>query len=210
MEIVCNVEMGQIVISNQDECTCNGTNSSLSDSQLVITGKSSLFSARIDDSHIVIGFSGIDINTTAPIMISSSSVTIVFSDSNRLSSSSPIHAGLECSSGSNLSIVSVRTGSLSAVGGQDSSGIGTGANGTCNMILIVNGSLSASGGTGIGSGSGTLKSSSQVEDVIIESGEINTTSLYGSGSGLGSGHGYYGNSNVLNLTIMNGNITSSS
>jgi hypothetical protein len=208
MTLFCDIGVSEIIISDQTESTCNEINFSFSSSQLVITGNSSTHSAKIDNANLTVVFSTINVKAMAPIMISSSSVFVVLSGSNQLNSSSPVHAGLECSSGSNLSIASISDGSLFVYGGLNSSGIGTGANGTCSGICILNGSLSASGGTGIGSGPGTSMSSSQVGEVIIQSGHVIATGL--SGAGIGNGDAQYGNSTVVNLMIMNGNITSTS
>jgi hypothetical protein len=176
----------------------NGMNTSQSHSQLHITGNSSVHSVKISSANMTTKLSMIHPNTTIPMPISNSCVTIMLTGSNYIQSSSFLHADVKCYYGSNLSVVSIGHVSLFDIGGSESSGIGSAKNGICRIICIVNGSLSASGDTGIGSGS-----LSEIRAVVIQSGEILATRL--SGSGIGSGDAQTGRSILFNLTIMEGN-----
>jgi hypothetical protein len=57
---------------------------------------------------------------------------------------------VECARWLNVSIAAMDGGSLTVITGTSDSGIGTTANGKCQSLEILNGSIAARGGTGIG------------------------------------------------------------
>ena len=125
-------------------------------------------------------------------------------------------AGIEASSGSNLTISSASgdystEGKLTAIGGHHGSGIGgaCGAGGgisTGGSITIKGGTIEAKGGdlaAGIGAGTGGI-----FNNISIEGGNINATGGR-SGAGIGSGGLPLSNAprnNTGNITIKGGNI----
>jgi hypothetical protein len=204
MSLECNISLSDILVS-KETLICNKQHYPMNRSLLIVTGKSSSHSIRINAANLKVHFSNLFINTESPLVISGSSVLLIAKGVNELRSTSSINAGIECSDNSNVTLASFEKGSFSVIGGSNSAGIGSKMNGICNSVLIENGSVKATGGTGIGSGNGN-HDLSEVAAVTIRSAAIQVKSLY-HGSGIGSGSGNYGNSTVINLSIHGGNIT---
>jgi hypothetical protein len=89
---------------------------------------------------------------------------------------------------------------LTLIGNSTGPGLGTAGRGTCGMIEIHNGSVSASGATGISSG----VNGSSTEAIRILGGNISTQRS--DGAGIGSGAGY---SHVTRIEILNGTVNAS-
>jgi hypothetical protein len=119
--------------------------------------------------------------------------------------------GLGCAADSNVTLQAVELGSLSATTGGSATGIGGEADGFCESLTVVNGSVSGAGGTGIGSrrGRGRDGAESRLGALSIHGGEIRAKGM-DLGCGIGTASGETGSSTVVNLTIVSGNITASS
>jgi hypothetical protein len=86
--------------------------------------------------------------------------------------------------------------------------LGAAANASCGSVTIMNGSVDAVGGTGLGSGWGLNGGFSRHGRLVIEGGDVRASGT-NSGCGVGTGQGSYGVSTVDELTIWNGNLTAS-
>jgi hypothetical protein len=165
MSLVGNISLDDVLVS-EEALICNKQHYSMNYSPLIVIGKSSSHSIRINAANLKVHFSNLFINTESPLVISGSSVVLVAMGVNELHSTSSNHAGIECSDNSNVTLASFEKGSFSVVGGSDSAGIGSKKNGICSSILLENGSVKAIGGTGIGSGNGNY-GLSQVRAVTL-------------------------------------------
>jgi hypothetical protein len=99
-------------------------------------------------------------------------VTVVVAGTNTISSTARVHAGIECSLASNITVQAEGDRSLFVTGGTGSAGIGTGGNGTCGWMSIQNGSIDSVRGSGIGAGCGECGRQSRLEGLIIYGGRI--------------------------------------
>jgi hypothetical protein len=91
------------------------------------------------------------------------------------------HPALECGGLSNISLQTAGGGLLSLVGGASVPGLGAVGSGTCGAVDIHNGSVAASGATGIGS----VVNVSSVSALRVFGGNVSAQGL--SGAGIGSG-----------------------
>jgi hypothetical protein len=107
--------------------------------------------------------------------------------SSKLTTNSRLHAGLECSGVSNISVSGFSRAELFSNGGALSAGLGTGTFGSCNSIRLLNGSYSLSGGTGLGAGFSNSSGNSVVNLLEIVRGTIKARAT-NSGAGIGSGY----------------------
>jgi hypothetical protein len=195
----CNISLSPITLVGKT-LHFGIANYSLSDSTIVISGNSCHHSVAIRYSNVTLHFADLLITTDAPVVIEGSSVVLLGSGLNRFESFSAIHSGVECSSGSNVTLMSVDFGHYFVLGGEDSSGIGSNGNGNCESIVLKNVSMEVSGGTGIGSGLGISGGLSRVGNVFISDCVVRSSGSFG-GSGIGSGRSKEGFSIVENMTI---------
>jgi hypothetical protein len=84
---------------------------------------------KIENTNVTVDFQGMNINTSAAVVISASSVTIVGKETNTMTSMGARNAGIQCSVGSNITIQADGESSFFVTGGENSAGIGTGGNG---------------------------------------------------------------------------------
>ncbi len=123
--------------------------------------------------------------SSGPAIKCEGDATITLVGSNTVSTSASGYPAIQAGpSGKTLTIQG--SGSLTANGGSEAAGIGSGYNSTCGAITISGGTVTASGGdlaAGIGSGQrGTCG------DIIISGGTVDATGGdYGAGIGSGSG-----------------------
>jgi hypothetical protein len=147
--------------------------------------------------------------------------TILIEDGNITSNGTTLDSGpgigsSSCAHGkSTIESLVVMHGAVTASGGGDSAGIGSGhgyhnGRSTMSRLAIVDGVVSATGGlhaSGIGSGCATDGANSYVEALIIAKGTISATSGNGA-SAIGSGYAARtGRSYIGDLTIENGVLT---
>jgi hypothetical protein len=125
-------------------------------------GSSSVRSVAILNSNVTIEFFNVAItlsiqSSPSAVTIVSSTIQLVMASSNAFHSSSHETSGIECSSGSNITLQQASLGSLSASGSSMAAGIGLRRTNLCSSVTITNGSASATvlSGPGIGSGDGS-------------------------------------------------------
>jgi hypothetical protein len=93
--------------------------------------------------------------------------------------------GVECARLSNISIGAIETGaSLTVVGG--ASGIGTNGNGRCELLELLNGSVTATGETGIGAAPALRGNSTFLGTLHIHGGTVTGISTT-TGAAIGGG-----------------------
>jgi hypothetical protein len=206
MEIVCNITEESVAISN-NLLSCKGQNTTLSlNEQVRIVGSTSVNSISVRDSSVTIELLLVTIESQLPFTSIHSNVTVVQSGRNELLASGLSQSGIDCSEfTSYVFLTSSAESSLIASGDGGGSGIGSGINGTCDSLRFINGSYTASGGTGIGSASSMVFDNSRVGHIWIESGTFIATGSNG-GSGIGSGASTGGASHVGGISILDGNI----
>jgi hypothetical protein len=168
--MLCDIQSGPVTVVSED-LSCNGSNQTWND-VIFVTGDSSRFSVSISGSEVTLVFVDVNVSGSPPVSISSCSVVLVSVGVNRFVSTSSVSAGIECSSGSNVTLQGVEDGSFFAVGGSFSAGVGAGGNGTCGGLDIVNGSVDAE--NGLGSGCGGYGSHSILSRLMIRSGQVRT------------------------------------
>jgi hypothetical protein len=203
----CNVTEGPVEILGT-RVVCNGGDSFVLDNLLEITGVSSSSLVKVTNADAYLVLSGLSITQDIPFVVNQSSVQIFLNGSTSLTARSSLHAGLECSGFSNISLGATSDGSLLVMGGSLSAGIGTAALGSCNAIQIVNGSYTISGDTAIGSGFASSSGNSVIDLIEILNATVNAQSY--DGAGIGSGYSNGGTSTVGFINILGGEIKSSS
>jgi hypothetical protein len=209
---VCELNQGGVEIENENLVNCNGTSLNTSGDSVKVTGESPNASISVTRSSVTLFLSEVNLSaeTSAPVFVSESSVVLKIEGTNFVGTLSLYHAGVECSSDSNIT-VTTDGGSLLAQGGPTASGVGTGFGGKCGSVSIVNGSVGSFGGTGIGCGSGNSTESSFLGELRITDARIESnSSLKGSGIGSGFASGLRGSSRVGSLVIENSTIETSS
>jgi hypothetical protein len=150
--MICDIEIGSVKVSSNN-VHCNETLQS-SATMIFVIGDSITNDIEIDCSQITVAFQGITMSTPAAVTISASSVTLTGAGTNTIRSTSAMKAGIECSLNSNRMVQTIGESSLFVTSGSTSAGMGTGGNGTCGCVTILNGSVDSRGGTGIGIGIG--------------------------------------------------------
>jgi hypothetical protein len=215
----CDLTKGSVAVKASKLASCNGTTVSVTLTKLHLFGKTTSYSVAISGSTVEVHLTDVEISASTPIAVSNSDVTFVLSGANSLKSTSLTHAGLECQDSSAITLRSTLGGSLTAAGGSSASGIGTGASGTCDSITIADGAIAASGGTGIGAGSGSPTvvllggGSSKLNQIVIQGGTIRAVGALGAGIGAGYAYGVEktsASSTVGLIAIGGGNVTASS
>jgi hypothetical protein len=198
-EYICELALGVVSVVEED-FACNNAGIMERGPQIVVT-TSSANAVSIKGADVILILRNLEAKAATPIDIQGSNVTLVTEGTNRATTSTEASAALQCGGESNVTLMGRGTGSLVATGGKHSAGFGSGTNGACASIRIVNGSLTATGGTGIGSGRGSF-----VGVVLIEEGKIVATGTRG-GAGIGTGYDRGVRSRIENITIKNGAIT---
>lgn len=113
----------------------------------------------IESSTVQIQLSDVSISSVSAFHVSNSDLALIFRGRNTLTSTATSAPGLECSDESNITLQAASGGSLAATAGWSGAGIGTGENGVCGSVTIMNGSIEAKGGNwgpGIDTGMGDL------------------------------------------------------
>jgi hypothetical protein len=145
---VCNLTQGSVIMFG-NTVQCNGD--SVTDvSEVELIGSSLTHFVNISNTNVVVRSVNAFINTSSVVTISSSTVRLVLDGSSFFSSLNRDSAGLGCSLNSNVTIQAVLGGSLLAIGGRYSAGIGSMANCSCGSVTIFNGSFNVRGGVGLG------------------------------------------------------------
>jgi hypothetical protein len=150
--LVCNLTDGLVIMSGHT-VNCGGKNET-DISELSVTGSSLVNFVRISDANATLTFENVFLNTTAAVMISSSTVRLILHEDSVLSSQRWDSSALGCLFNSNVTLQAVLGGSLTAVGGRDSVGLGGVENSSCTSLTILKGSVSALGAVGLGVGWG--------------------------------------------------------
>jgi hypothetical protein len=114
--MICDIGISSVTVS-PDEVLCNGTLQP-SISTIFMTGNSTQSSITITNIHVAIVFQGINLSTTAAVMISASSATLIAVGTNTIRSTVALKAGIECSFDSNIAIQAVGESSLFVTGAQ--------------------------------------------------------------------------------------------
>jgi hypothetical protein len=198
-EVTCDIGRGSVVIDGPLLVECNGDKTPRPhDSRVAINGTTTANRVLIVDANLALRIDKLSITTQLPFLISSSSVSIAFAGASTLTATAPLHAGLECA---DLANISLSGSGLTARGGARAVGIGAGVGLACGEIVIVNGSYSLSGGTGLGSGFGGDDRSS-VRLLRILGGRLEASGSNGAGIGAGAG-----NSGIGRIAITNGTVT---
>ncbi|TBL81771.1 beta strand repeat-containing protein [Paenibacillus thalictri] len=163
----------------------------------------------------------------APISVSSSDVLMRLVGDSRLESTGGSatlgKAGLEILQGASLTLeedTDTPGGTLTAIGGFGSSGIGSSINSKGGNLTITSGVITAIGytttvaarfsGAGIGAGASTLAAGSSFGTIVIDGGIVNATGgnvASNGGAGIGSGHASVGSSVVTGIVINGGKVT---
>jgi hypothetical protein len=206
MTIVCDIGQGDVTVTDHS-LSCNGTNISDSISTFIVTGNSGSKSVQIQNADVVVVISGVAITGDSPFVISGSSVTLIIAENNDLTSTVTAHAGMECSSRSNITLQALDGGTLQAVSHKEGIGIGP-ANGYCRSVSILNGSIDVSGGTGIGS-TRASDFDSKLDNLLIANAIVEATSLE-NGAAIGTANAYQWDSTIGTLTIVNATIRATS
>ena len=109
-------------------------------------------------------------------------------------------AGIGSKDGSDVSNITIKGGTINAIGGGWSAGIGSSGNGSASNITIEGGNITATGGTqGAGIGSGPNRDAS---NITIKGGKV---TAIGGKDAAGIGGGSCGNGS--NITISGGEVT---
>ena len=125
---------------------------------------------------------GVSINTSGlhAAITCAGDATINLRGTNTVKASHDYYPGIFIPSLSLLSFGG--SGSLTAIGGNASAGIGSGYNSSCGKITINGGTVTATGGDGAGIGSGMFGS---CDNITINGGTVTATGGYGAGIGSG-------------------------
>jgi hypothetical protein len=206
--LICNITQEAVTKSGQS-LRCNGTKHELSNvSSLSITGSSSANGVTLSGTSLVVIFAEASVNT-GPIVLYGSTVTLISEGASSFTSKDYDIAGVECDVESNVTLGAMSGGSFVVVGGADSVGIGPKSGGTCSSIEVSNGSVVATGGTGIGS-PWTSVLHSDVANITFRDCELYAEGM-SDGCGIGSGcASSQGISSVGNITFLNVSVTSRS
>jgi hypothetical protein len=146
MSMICNLTKGALTLIDQS-LTCDGTQETTPYAGLdpiLVTGNSNATFLDVRHARVVLILQGVFAGADAATSISSSSVELILRDVNNISSTSvnsdfDVHAGLDCSSGSNLTLTGETAGRLFVRGGIWAAGIGSREGGSCASVSILNG-----------------------------------------------------------------------
>jgi hypothetical protein len=199
MTTFCDLAQGAIEVTG-DELFCNDELRRMGDAVLHISGTHRANWITISRASVDITLSNAFVYSTSPLRIRESSVKIVFETRNLITGSGTDETGVECSQLSNVSIGAFDSGSSLTVSG-GASGIGANRNGRCQELVILNGSIAATGETGIGGGS--------IENLTIMNGNVNASGR-SLGAGIGSGVDQNGAGFLSFLRICNSTVAVSS
>jgi hypothetical protein len=150
---VCDIEQGSVSVSD-GSLSCNGTGASVTVSSVLLTGRSSVRSVLISNSAVVVVTANVSITTTSSFTVSCSAVPLSVSGESVFVSTAVGASGLGWVGESNVTVEASSVGWPSVSGGSQSAGLGAAANASCGLVRIVNGSVEAVRGTGLGSGWG--------------------------------------------------------
>jgi hypothetical protein len=206
--LVCNISQGPVDQTGQ-EVMCNGSDAVFWSSSLLITGSSSDAIVKLTSASDVVIFAGASV-CTAGVVLDGTTATLISEGTSSFTATAYSAAGVECDSGSNVTLQSVSGGSFLVRGGTNAPGIGPAGGKRCLSIEISNCSVDATGGTGIGAGRSMGGGQTDVANVTFRDCEVRANSS-SHGSGIGSGYAYASaTSSVGNITIMNATVHSSS
>ena len=176
------------------------------------TSKTAIYVEKNADATITLDGVYIDVSDIATSMVpavriednSTGNVNIILKGENSLKSKKYCAAIQKNGDGENIGTLTISgEGSLTATGGGEGAGIGSGWRGAASNITISGGTITANGGylgAGIGSGRG-----GNANKITINSGTVTATGN-GGGAGIGGGHGGAG----TDITITGGTVTAMS
>jgi hypothetical protein len=140
---------------------------------------------------------GIDCEGNATIVLAEGTTSTVRGISDR-------HAGISVPSGHTLTLRG--PGTLNAIGGSRSAGIGASYDERCGNIVIESGTINATGGSLSGAGIGNTVGKA-CGDITIKGGTVNATSLADGAPGIGAGENAGPWGSCGKITITGGTIT---
>jgi hypothetical protein len=206
--VFCDLLQSNVTISNDIVKACHpGTNVTTASNLTVhISGISDVNSIAITNSTVTVILQDITANNTSPFLAKNSTVIVVSRGTNKIIARDGSSAGVQCD---DSWLTFDGSGTLSATGGENGAGIGSGPWGSCDALHFVNGTYWAVGGTqaaGIGGGF-----RSNITEIVIVDGVYSARSL-GGGAGIGSGavSGANGTSSVGRIEIVDGRFNVSS
>lgn len=137
--------------------------------------------------------------TSGPGIQCSGNATIILDGTNTITTTAEDYPAIQAG-GSGTTLTIQGGGSLTATGGQDGAGIGSGKSGICGDITISGGNVTANGGlsgAGIGSGSGDNNTASTCGAITISGGTVTAT---GGQAAAGIGSGRFGKFASISIT----------
>ena len=137
--------------------------------------------------------------TSGPGIQCSGNATIILDGTNTITTTAEDYPAIQAG-GSGTTLTIQGSGSLTATGGQDGAGIGSGKSGICGDITISGGNVTANGGlsgAGIGSGSGDNNTASTCGAITISGGTVTAT---GGQAAAGIGSGRFGKFASISIT----------
>ena len=220
-----DIDKGSVYVEKDDDGVYSYQGSKTSgnvsrDTDITVTGSTEKNTIVVgkDVEDVTITLDNVNISSTDKAAMSigaNSDVTVELDGENTLNGGNN-HAGLELNDkdGSGRSVYGAKggsvtiqdnndeEGSLTATGGNNSAGVGSGSGGTAGNITISNAEVTAAGvGNGAGIGSG---SNGKVGNITIDNAEVTATGGEKGAAGIGTGWGGYANGSI---TINNGSVT---